>query len=327
MAFIGGKALAKLGIFTDLGDEPAAQSVYSRRAWQRRGTADTPDPIPSIPKENSMANITARYLKFDLEDGKALDSEIIPGEVEMSYLMIGLSMILPYVEPYVIKHSQAAQKRVEDPALLHDMRQFSYQEGQHYRQHSLFNDRVRQKYPELEALEKKVKDDYERFSKRGLKFNLAYTEGFEALTHPFVIFMWNSGMIRDMRGPLADMYAWHFLEEMEHRTVAYDAYYHLYGGYWYRLWASLIAQSHLLIFMFACARAMLRTERDRFQVRGGWVGRLSRIGKWTRLAGQYLLPQLWKTYLPGYDPRNLIVPEAVTTLAEVYNARAYKLAT
>jgi len=274
-----------------------------------------------------MASITARHLKFDLEDDKGVEAEIIPGEVEMSYLMVGLSMILPYIEPYVIKHSITGQKLVKDPELLHDMRQFCQQEGQHYRQHGLFNNRIRQKYPELAALEKRVKEDYGRYSERGLKFNLAYTEGFEALTNPFVIFMWNSGMIRDMHGPLADMYAWHFLEEMEHRTVAFDAYYHLYGGYWYRLWASLIAQSHLLVFMFACARVMLRKERGLFQERGGWPGRLSRIWKWTRLAGQYLLPQLWKTYLPGYDPRNLIVPEDLTGLTEHYNARAYKLAT
>lgn len=272
-----------------------------------------------------MANITARHLKFDLQENKEVDAEVIPGEVEMSYLMVGFSMILPYVEPYVIKHSKEGQKLVDDPGLLHDMRQFCNQEGQHYRQHALFNDRVRAKYPGLERLEKKVKEEYDRFAGRGLKFNLAYTEGFEALTNPFVIFMWNSGMIRDMRGPLADIYAWHFLEEMEHRTVAYDAYYHLYGGYWYRLWASLIAQSHLLIFMFACARLMLATERDQFQVRGGWFGRWSRIGKWLFLAGKYLVPQLWKTYLPNYNPRNMDVPEDVTSLTEVYNARAYKL--
>ncbi len=272
-----------------------------------------------------MSDITVRHLEFDLEYDKEFSAEVIPGEVEMSYMMVGLSMILPYLEPYLVKHSVAAQEGVQDPELLHDMRQFSKQEGQHYRQHGLFNDRVRAGYPELGALEQEVKGDYDRFSARGPKFNLAFAEGFESLTSPFIIFMWNSGMIRDMTGPLADMYAWHFLEEMEHRTVAYDAYYHLYGGYWYRLWVSLIAQSHLLIFCLACARVMLRAERDRFQERGGWFGRLSRIGKWIWLAAKYLLPQLWKTYLPWYNPRQLTVPNAVSELAEVYNSRAYRL--
>lgn len=272
-----------------------------------------------------MADITVRHLEFDLGQDKDFNAEVIPGEIEMSYMMVGLSMILPYLEPYLIKHSMAAQEIVDDPELARDMRQFSKQEGQHYRQHGLFNDRVRVKYPELEALEAKAKLDYDRFSARGAKFNLAFAEGFESLTSPFIIFMWNSGMIRDMTGPLADMYTWHLLEEMEHRTVAYDAYYHLYGDYWYRLWVSLIAQSHLLIFVFACTRVMLRKERHMFRARGGWTGRLSRIWKWTRLTAKYLLPQLWKTYLPRYNPRNLIVPTEVSTLAETYNSRAYRL--
>lgn len=272
-----------------------------------------------------MADITVRHLEFDLGPEGEFSAEVIPGDVEMSYLMVGLSMILPYLEPYLIKHSVAAQQVVKDPELRHAMRQFSMQEGQHYRQHGLFNDRVRAKYPELEALERKAEQDYERFSARGPKFNLAFAEGFESLTSPFIIFMWNSGMIRDMKGPLGDMYAWHLLEEMEHRNVAYDAYYHLYGGYWYRLWVSLVAQSHLLIFVFACARLMLRKERDQFQARGGWAGRLTRIGKWTWLTAKYLLPQQWKTYLPWYNPRNLIVPSVVSSLTETYNSRAYRL--
>lgn len=274
-----------------------------------------------------MANITVRYLNFDLEEEKDVNAEVIPGETEMSYLMVGLSMILPYIEPHLVKEFIAAQKTVNEPGLRHDMKQFIHQESQHYHHHGLFNSRVRQKYPVLEALEKNVKKDYERFAKRGMKFNMAFAEGFESLTHPFVIFMWNSGMIRDMRGPLKDMYAWHFLEEMEHRTVAFDVYYQLYGDYWYRLWVSLVAQSHLLTFMFSCARAMLKAERGQFQARGGWRGRITRIWKWTRLAGKYLVPQLWKTYLPNYNPRNLIVPQEVSSLAEHYNARAYKLAT
>lgn len=274
-----------------------------------------------------MNDITVRYLKFDLEEDKEFNAEIIPDDPEMSYLMVGLSMILPYLEPYLVKHSLAGQKVIKDPELLRDMRQFSRQEAQHYSQHALFNRHIRKKYPELEGLEKKVKEDYERFSRRGLKFNLAFAEGFESLTAPFAIFMWNSGMIRDMRGPLADMYAWHFLEEMEHRTVAYDAYYYLYDSYWYRLRVSFVAQSHLLIFVFACAYRMLRVERDRFNMRGGWSGRVSRIWKWTWLAAKYLIPHLWKTYLPGYDPRNLIVPPEMSSLAELYNTRAYKLDT
>ena len=273
-----------------------------------------------------MTDITVRFLEFDLDEAKKnFTAEFIPGEVEMSYWMIGLTMILPYLEPYLVKHSLAGQKVVRDQEIKNDMMQFSGQESQHYTQHGKFNDLVREHYPELEALEKQAKADYDRFSKKGLKFNLAFAEGFESLTHPFVIYMWESGMIRDMTGPLGDMYRWHFMEEMEHRTVAYDAYYQLYDSYWYRLRVSLIAQIHLITFMTKCARVMLKKERHLFEARGGWRGRLQRVWKWTALAGKYLLPQLWKSYLPGYNPRNLVVPPEVEALAGEYSDRSVKL--
>lgn len=274
-----------------------------------------------------MSSITVRHLKFDFEPGKDFDPEVIQGEFEMARFMVGLSMILPYLEPYLMRHSLAGQKLVKDPVLRQDMRQFSQQQAQHCRQHALFNASVRKKYPQLELLEKQVEADYQRFSKRGLKFNLAFAQGFESLSTAWAIFMCNSGMIHSLRGPFADIAAWHFLEEVEHRSVAHDAYRHLYGGYGYRVWVSLIAQSHLIAFMLACTRLMLRAERDQFQARGGWSARLARIWNWTRLGARYLLPGLWKTYLPGADPRKLVVPPALAGLAEKYNARADKLIT
>jgi len=272
-----------------------------------------------------MSDITVRHLKFNLGYEEEFTAEVMPGEIEMSYVLIGISMILPYLEPYIIRHSVEAQLKVSTPELLHDMRQFCKQEGQHYRQHALFNERVRAKYPELAAMETKVELDYQRFSERGDRFNLAYTEGFESFTGPFILFMWNSGVMKKVTGPLADMAAWHFLEELEHRTVAYDVYHHFYDSYCYRVCVSLIAQGHLLKFVLGCTRLMLRKERNQFRARGGWYGRLSRIGKWSWLAARYMLPQLLKTYLPGYDPRNLVVPGDIVALAETYDARAHKL--
>ncbi len=273
-----------------------------------------------------MTDITVRFLEFDMEEAERnFDAEFMPGDPEMSYWLVGLSMILPYLEPYLVKHSLAGQKVVRDQEIKHDMRQFAQQEAQHFTQHGKFNDLVRKHYPELIELEKQAKADYDRFSAKGLKYNLAFAEGFESLTHPFVIYMWQSGIADAMTGPLGDMYRWHFMEEMEHRTVAYDAYYTLYDSYWYRLRVSLVAQIHLITFMTKVARVMLKKERHLFEQRGGWKGRISRVWKWTTLAGKYLIPQLWKSYLPGYNPRNLIVPPELEALDQEYNERSYKL--
>jgi predicted metal-dependent hydrolase len=272
-----------------------------------------------------MPDILVRHLQFDFEEDKDVDAEIIPGDPEMSFFMVGLSVILPYLEPHLVKHMIAGQKRITDKVLLHDMQQFVRQEAAHYKEHKRFNDRVRVAYPGLAQLEAEVAADYLRFSEKGLKFNLAYAEGFESLTQPYAIFMWESGMIKQMKGPLADIYTWHVLEEIEHRTVAFDAYYCLHNDYIFRFRVSLIAQYHLIRFMMRCAIVMLKQENGRFKQRGGWTGRTKRTLKWIGLACKYLLPQLLKTYLPRYDPRNLKVPSVMTELTETYNARAYKI--
>jgi uncharacterized protein len=271
-----------------------------------------------------MPDILVRHLDFDFEEDKAVDAEFIPGDPEMSYFMVGLSMILPYLEPHLVKHTIAGQKCITDKSLLHDMQQFVRQEAAHYKEHKRFNDRVRAAYPGLESLEMEVAADYVRFAEKGLKFNLAYAEGFESLTQPWAIFMWESGMIKQMKGPLADIYTWHILEEIEHRTVAFDAYYFLHDDYFFRFRVSLLAQYHLIRFMLRCTLVMLKQEKARFNQRGGWAGRTKRISKWIGLACKYLFPQLLKTYLPSYNPRNLKVPSVLTELTETYSARAYK---
>jgi uncharacterized protein len=263
---------------------------------------------------------------LNFEIAEEIDPMVLPEDPEISYLMVGLSMILPYLEPFLIKSNRLAQKKIIDQDLLHDMNQFCRQEGQHYQQHKRFNEKIRKLYPGLAALEKEVAEDYERYTAKGLQFNLAFGEGFESLTFPFTIFMYESGMIRDMKDPLGDMYAWHFCEETEHRTVLFDSYYNLYDSYLYRLKVSLIAQYHLVQFMVRCARVMLKQDgKEAFLKHGGWKGRMQRIWKWTKLVKKHLWPNLKGTYLPGYSPRAIPVPQAIQELTHSYTARAYKL--
>ncbi|MEM8638363.1 MAG: metal-dependent hydrolase [Cyanobacteria bacterium P01_G01_bin.54] len=271
-----------------------------------------------------MTDINVRYLKFDVPD--EIDPMVLPGEPEMSYLLVGLSMILPYLEPYLIKNNRLAQKKVTDPELLHDMKQFCRQECQHHQQHNLVNEKVRKLYPGLAELEKEVAEDYARFTAKGLKFNVAFGEGFESLTFPVVVFMYETGMMQDMTNPLGDIYTWHFCEEVEHRNVLYDAYYELYSDYFFRLKVSLISQFHLLQFMVRCAQVMLRQDgKEAFVKYGGWPGRMKRLWRWTKLAIKHLLPNLKQTYLPQYSPHDIPVSPAVQTLTDSYTERAFKV--
>ena len=79
---------------------------------------------------------------------------------------------------------------------------------------------------------------------KSLRFNLAYAEGFEAVTmHVVKHLMEPNGFGEDLPMFL-QMWEWHFVEELEHRTVAFDVYDHVCGGYLYRLVVGAWAQWH-----------------------------------------------------------------------------------
>ena len=188
-----------------------------------------------------MHDITIRQMPFEFPD--EIDPMVIPGRPEESYGIVGLSLLLPYLEPYLIRTMKEARKKITDPDLRADLDAFNAQEGQHYRQHMKFNAAIRGfGFPGLAELEAQLDADYKRFSQeRSLRFNLAYAEGFEALTTASAHALFERGLHPDMNPHMHDLLEWHLVEELEHRTVAFDVYDHVCGGYVYRtamgLWA------------------------------------------------------------------------------------------
>ena len=140
-----------------------------------------------------MQDITVRQMDFQFPDG--MDPVVIPGEPEQSYGIVGLSLLLPYLEPYLIRTMKEAKKVVTDPELRADLEKFSAQEGQHYQQHIRFNNVIREwGFPRLEEFENELDADYRRFSEtKSLRWNLAYAEGFEAFTTAGACFSFETG--------------------------------------------------------------------------------------------------------------------------------------
>ena len=260
-----------------------------------------------------------RRPSFSFPEG--IDPLIIEGCPEESYLMVGLSLLLPYLEPYLIRSMKAARKRVTDPALLADLDAFTEQEGQHYRQHKRFNDAVRiEGAAAIAALEGEIDADYRRFTAtRSLRWNLAYAEGFEAYTSALARFSFETGQLARVGPPARGLFEWHLLEELEHRTVAFDVYEHVHGGYLYRLVVGLFAQWHLNRFVHRAAGALLNADRQAFRARWGGAARA-----WARLRpllGQLVrvfAPAVLRTYLPWYTPHRVTLPEGARAAIDRY---------
>ena len=259
-----------------------------------------------------MADITVRRVTFEFpEDLPALPD---PSDVRGSCELAGFSFTMPYLEPYLIRTMRVAVKQATDPAIADDIRKFSAQEGNHFRNHARINNVLRAKLApetalEIKRIEADMEADYQRFTKsKSLKFNLAYAEGFEAMTLAMALSSFDQGF-ECFDENWARLFEWHLAEEVEHRTVTFDAYDHLYGQYFYRLGVGLWAQKHFLSYVFRFARCVGQDFKDRDQ--GSYKNTV-----WG------LLPWYLRTLSPWYDPAKIEPSDEIKKQWEKYGALA-----
>ena len=263
-----------------------------------------------------------RKMPFDFPD--EIDPVFIEGDPEASFGMIAASLLLPHLEPYLIRSMRQAIPHVTDPKVLDDLKKFSAQEGQHFRMHAKWNAAIRKAgFPKLEAFEQELSDDYMRFSEtKSLKFNLAYAEGFEALTMNMIRFMMEPNGFDNPESNILQMWEWHFVEELEHRNVTFDVYDHVFGDYFYRLIAGIYAQIHFMSWIRKVNKYMLKVMPPPKRSREEIKERRAKARADGLDALKRLLPAVLRTYLPTYSPHKLSVSPSMQVLADKYSAMA-----
>jgi predicted metal-dependent hydrolase len=269
-----------------------------------------------------MSEITVRKMDFSFPEH--LDPVVVEGSPEESFSLIGLSLLLPHLEPYLIRTMKVAKKQITDEKLIDDLDRFSAQEGHHFRQHIRFNQALDlERFPRLPELEVKLADDYRRFSaEKSLRFNLAYAEGFEALTTAFAHFSFKMGVNPAMHPDVSELMSWHLIEELEHRTVAFDVYKYISGSYAYRLVFGTYAQWHMGRFIARVTNYMLEVDTEAVERCGGVEGMKQRNRMRGAMARRNLLPNLLKTYLPWYTPHDIAFTGEMQMLAARYSEQA-----
>ncbi len=226
------------------------------------------------------------------------------------------STIPTYVEPYLIRVMRRAKDALpeSETALRREIDWFIGQESQHFQQHNAFNARIREAgYPKLAEFEMRLKNDYVRFlSEKSLKFNLAYSEGFESMGPPAAE-MWfdHSADFLDGADPEAvALWKWHMAEEFEHRDVCFRVYKALFArtfwgklanGWLYRCYGLVCAIRHLGAYgndarayvLEVDRAAMTAAERARSEANEKAVDAHKR---------RHMLPGLLKCFSPFYNP-------------------------
>jgi hypothetical protein len=243
------------------------------------------------------------------------------------------STIPSYVEPYLVKVMLKAKAELDpkETELHGELAIFIKQEAQHCKQHNAFNERLRDSgYPELATYEAQLAADLERFlATKSLKFNLAYSDGFEAMG-ALGATMWFDAYNRFLEGAdqeAVDLWRWHMAEEYEHREVAFKIYQKLYGkydlinGWLYRVYGFLFAVIHLMGYGKRVGKYLL--DKDRAKMSPEEVkASMAREKDFAKATGKRALPELLKVLAPWYNPARTKAPAGIAAYLTQYETEA-----
>lgn len=246
--------------------------------------------------------LEARKIPFEFPDD--IKPQWIPNDPELSAMINGASLTMPFLEPFLMRTIREVKKEVRpESKLASDISGFIAQEGQHYTTHQRFNNLLKLHYPELEKLEQKMTASYDRLKKRPLRLRMAYTAGFEAMT--LGLTKWavedRARLFLGSDTRVTSFVLWHMVEETEHKRVAHDAYAALYGGGFvaYVVRAFGVFHGSFDVMRFSMQGYKLMLQKD-----GLWTNLRSRLrlarrlGQFVRHVGPYLL----RAALPWHTP-------------------------
>jgi len=243
---------------------------------------------------------------------------------EFAQIHNAASTVPAYIEPYLLKVMRRAREKLgpEHAVLREKLDIFIRQEMAHFRQHLAFNDAIHADgYESMLAIEKAYEADYVRFLKtRSLRWNCAYSEGFEAMSAVAVTnFFEEFDEFFEGADPRAvEMWKWHLAEEYEHREVAHDVFQALFGrnpvtGYLWRIYGFIYAVRHIRAHGQRLSRHLIALDRASMTPAEIEASR-ARVAHVNAVSGRRARAHLKAILSPWYKPKNRPVPRGVEQL-------------
>lgn len=234
--------------------------------------------------------ITVRRMPIEFPD--AMGTAWCGDNAYLSALLGALSVAFPPGERLFIDSVRHFADDIDDPELKERIRAFVQQEAHHTKEHIAFNaflDRVGYPAAKMEAWVTRRIGELKKRSRP--EANLARTAALEHFTAILASAMLeHPDLLERMSPPAAKLWAWHAIEEIEHRDVAFDVYQHAVGDEALRVRTMALVTAFFLTLVSIRTVLMMRATN-----RLGDVGSIAE--------GLHLLwvrPGLFRKLIPSY---------------------------
>lgn len=217
-----------------------------------------------------------------------------------------MSTIFPEGERFFICCVRDFRDQVNDPVLKREIRDFIRQEGQHGLVHGQFNERLKTQGIDVDFLEGIARKIMFNIVRKYVpkKHTLAVTAAAEHMTAIMAHSFFERKEVLALADPrMRAMYAWHAMEEIEHKSVAFDVMQKVAKvGYLRRAWTMLEVTMGFTIHSLLVTRYMLKVDGfSRWERAKMWAKGLA----WLYLPGGLFLPiagHYMSYFRPGFHP-------------------------
>ncbi|WP_375176404.1 metal-dependent hydrolase [Marinobacter mobilis] len=217
----------------------------------------------------------------------------------MTHVFNALSALFPDGERFFVASVRAVREKVEDPQLQKDIGAFIGQEAMHAKEHGNFNaGAINQGFdiPKLEGWTRRFLSAANLPLLNNQRVHLAATVALEHFTGILSAQLLRREDLVELIDPsMRDLWAWHCIEENEHKAVAFDTFAKVYGkgiaNYAIRMGVMALATTLIMIAIHAFIVELMREDKELGNLKS-WVKGLNRLwgpkGMFTQIVPEYL---------------------------------------
>lgn len=218
-------------------------------------------------KETTDSATRIRARRFEVDYSVDLPSRHWAGDPFLTHWLNAYTATIPDGENFIVQTIRKFMDQLESPEISRDALGLIGQEISHARGHNQFVDALR-----AQGFKLNTYLAFTRFISFKIlqpiatpKQQLAFVVGIERVNELFAEITLSSGKLAGIEPHVRVLYEWHFAEEIEHKSVAFDVYQAVSGNRFWLGYGVILCYFVNMGYLFLGCATFLRQDRQLFK--------------------------------------------------------------